>query len=272
MTARVFPLVLLAALPSLPWRPQLPVWAERWLHNPRERTERAIEAWEAGEPERAVEPAGTALRLAPEDPRTSYNAGTAHLGAGQARRASRILEQATEAAGPELAPKAWYNLGNSRLGSGNPAGAIEAYQQALRANPGDADAKFNLELALREQEKQQQQGAGGGSRGGGGRKGDRPASQRPGGENPDDRNSKRPQPPGQPGNQGQQRSQGQNGQRQQPSSGQSGGQSPRFQDQPEMSEQEARALLSAVENLERKHRRDEAAKRAQKKSAQEKDW
>lgn len=275
MTGKVLPVVLLAALPSLPWRPHLPVWAERWLHNPRERTERAIEAWEAGEPERAVEPAETALRLAPEDPRTGFNAGTAHLGAGHARRAAGILEKAAEAAGPELAPTAWYNLGNSRLGSGNSADAVEAYKQALRANPGDTDAKFNLELALREQEKQQQQGAGGGSRGGGGRKGEKPSSQRPGGENPNDQKSKGPQSPGQSGNQGQQgqqRSQGQDGQRQQPSSQQSGGQSPRFQDQPEMSEQEARALLSAVENLERRHRRDEAAKRAQQKSTQEKDW
>ncbi len=164
----------------------------------------------------------------------------------------------------------WATRGSARRTS---AGAVEAYKQALRATRATPTPSSTWSWPCGNR---RSRAPSGGSRGGGGRKGQKPSSQRPGGENPNDQNAKRPQAPGQTpgqnGDQGPQRSQGQDGQRQQPSSQQSGGQSPRFQDQPEMSEQEARALLSAVENLERRHRRDEAAKRAQQKSTQEKDW
>src|SRR5207253_596361 len=41
-------------------------------------------------------------------------------------------------------------------------GAVEAYKQALRLNPADMDAKWNLELALREREKQNNKSPSGG--------------------------------------------------------------------------------------------------------------
>jgi Ca-activated chloride channel homolog len=256
---RLAPLVLLAALP-FGWKPHLPAWVERWLYNPRERTERTIEAWREGDADRAVETAETAQRLAPGDPLTGYNAGTAHLAAGHSRKAAKLLEEAVKNAPAGLAATAWYNLGNARLAASDPAAAVEAYKQALLRNPADTEAKHNLEIALREREQQhlRMQGGRQGSRGD--RPGDREQSRKPGEGSPSQDPNRAPQDPGR----------GQQGRQDQPS--QQSGRLPNFQNQPEMSSREAANLLSAVEDLERRQRREQAAKRSRQKALKGKDW
>jgi tetratricopeptide (TPR) repeat protein len=265
MTPRVLSAVLLGslALPSFPWKPHLPVWAERVLYNPRERTERAIKAYGAGEPEEALDRAETARRLAPDDSRVQYNAGTAHLANGHERQAIKLLEKAAQEAPADLSPTVHYNLGNARLAAGDASGAVQAYQQTLRAQPGNLDAKHNLEIALREEQKQKKglQGQRAGDRGN--RKPNQDPSNQRGKGRPDEN-------PQQPQQQGQQRQPGQ-----QPRAGQGGQRDerlPQFQNQPEMSGREAASVLSAVENLERQQRRDQAAKRARQRAARGKDW
>ena len=274
---RLAPLLLLAGWIALPWKPHLPVWAERWLYNPRERTEHALQARSEKEPEEAAQAADTAHRLAPDDPRTGFNAGTAHLEAGDARNAreaAKLLEPAAKALdkkAPELAPAAWYNLGGAQFKAGDSGAAVEAYRQALLRNPDDADAKWNLELALQEREKQQMGGKGGRKGSLGNRPGERQQSQKPGEGNPSNRKDKNPQDPGQGSQGGQQQSQGQQGPQNQPSP-QAGGRQPHFNNQPEMSAREAASLLSAVENLERRQRRTQAAQRSKQQAAKGKDW
>ena len=56
---------------------------EPYRFNPRERTARALAAWEKGRIEDAVAPLDSALRLQPGDPLVEFNAGTAHLGANR---------------------------------------------------------------------------------------------------------------------------------------------------------------------------------------------
>jgi Ca-activated chloride channel homolog len=273
--AHVFPVFLLLgalALPSLPsfLQPHLPAWVERWMYNPRERTERASAAYRSGRPKEAVGPMDTASRLAPDDPTVQYDAGTVHLGAGHARKAVSLLEKAAKRASPELSPVAHYNLGNARLEAGDAAGAAEAYRQALRERPADQNAKYNLELALRE-EKKQKMGAPGrppGSRGNRSQNQD-PASQQGKGNSPQ-------QNPPQPGNQqpsaprqGQPPQPGQAPQK--PGEGQDD-RLPQFRNQPDMNGREAASVLSAVENMERQQRRDQAAKRARQRAVKGKDW
>jgi Ca-activated chloride channel family protein len=277
--AHLFPIVLLfggaalPSLPSLPWQPHLPAWAERWLYNPRERTAESIDAAGQGKPREAVGPADTALRLAPNDPLVQYNAGTAHLGAGfgHARKAAEILDKAAKGAGPELAPAAHYNLGNARLAAGDSAGAVEAYKQVLRAEPGNQNAKFNLELALREEQKQKMGGQGSPAGGRGSRSNNQDPSNQQGrgkaDQNPNQGQDRR-QPPS-PQQQGRQPRPGEGD----PRDGQGqDGRLPQFRNQPEMSGREAASVLSAVENLERQQRRDQAAKRARQRAAKGKDW
>jgi Ca-activated chloride channel family protein len=51
----------------------------------------------------------------------------------------------------------YYNLGNSLFKANKLNESIEAYKNALRNNPGDDDAKHNLQFALRMKNMQQQQ-------------------------------------------------------------------------------------------------------------------
>lgn len=267
---RIAPVLLLFAALPFGWRPHLPAWAERWLYNPRERTERTIEAYREGNGDRAVATSETAHRLAPDDPLTGYNAGTANLAAGRARKAAKLLEKVAKSAPAGLAPSAWYNLGNARLAAADPAAAVEAYKQALLRNPADAEAKHNLEIALKEREKQRLRMQGGRQGSRGDRPGEREQSRKPGEGSPSQDQSRTPQDPGR-GEQGQQQSQGRQGRQDHPSQ-QDRGRLPSFQNQPEMSSREAANLLSAVEDLERRQRRDEAAKRSKQKALKGKDW
>ncbi len=279
--AHLFPALLLLgglALPSLPWQPHLPDWIERWMYNPRERTGRSIEAYGGKKPGEAVGPAETALRLAPDDPTVQYDAGTAHLAAGHDRKAVKLLEKSVKGAGPELSTAAHYNLGNARLAAGDAAGAAEAFRQTLRQAPGNPDAKYNLELALREEQKQKMgtQGSPPGSRGSRSKNQD-PSNQQGKGngsqQNQPQKNPNQPQngqPTPQPQGQQQPRP-GQSGDTKQPGEGQDD-RLPQFRNQPEMNGQEAASVLAAVENQERQQRRDQAAHRARQHAAKGKDW
>lgn len=239
-----------------------PGLADRLAFNARERTALGLAELEAQKPAEAVGAFDAALRLAPEDPLVRYNAGSGHLAAG-APDAAALLEQATEAAPPELAPAAWYNLGNARLAERNAQGAVDAYRETLLRQPDHAAAKHNLELALRELEKQRQEQ----------RKQQEQQKQ-------EEREQQQQQQQGQgekrPEKQEQQQEQQQQQQQQQGQEGEKGEQRqrplPRFQDQKDMTAEQAAAILQAVENLERQQRREQALEQARAKADVEKDW
>jgi Ca-activated chloride channel family protein len=89
-----------------------------------------------------------------------YNAANAYNRLQRADAATALTKQALKTAESALAAQAWYNLGNAYLDGELWSAAIEAYKEALRLDPDDADAKHNLELALerlKQQQEQQQQ-------------------------------------------------------------------------------------------------------------------
>lgn len=103
-----------------------------------------------------------------------YNLGTALLEADSTAAATDLLDRVvTIAPDADLRFRALFNLGlaNLRRARGASAtdaapfysAAVAAYKRALRTRTDDPDAKWNLELALREQQKN-----GGGGGGGGG--------------------------------------------------------------------------------------------------------
>ncbi len=254
---------------------------EPYRFNARERTARALAAWEQGRSQEAVAPLDSALRLRPGDPLVEYNAGTAHLGAKQSD-AGDLLEQAAKHAPAGLAPDVFYNLGNARLEAKDAAAAVEAYKSALRLQPELPNAKRNLELALRmlaEQKKQQeqqkkdqqkkdqqeknQQGQDQQQKGAPDEQQKQGREQQsPQGRNPDPQHPDPGQKPPEPG-QGDPR-QGGEPQKDRPL--------PQFQDQKDMTAEQAAAILQAVENLERQQRRDQARALARAKTSVEKDW
>lgn len=75
------------------------------------------------------------------------------------KAASQFASVAKMAKTNEEINKAQYNLGNARLMSGELEEGIEAYKEALRKEPTDDDARYNLAYAqhLKKQQEQQQQ-------------------------------------------------------------------------------------------------------------------
>jgi Ca-activated chloride channel family protein len=57
----------------------------------------------------------------------------------------------------ELAQSSHFNLGNTAFNTQEWESEVESYKQALLLNPDDPDAKYNLELALQQQDEQQEQ-------------------------------------------------------------------------------------------------------------------
>jgi Ca-activated chloride channel family protein len=92
-----------------------------------------------------------------------YNLGTALLRLGRHQEAEEHLRAALASIDPEERERTLYNLGNRYLDAGINAAdprardqmldaATNAYRDALRLDPDDNDAKWNLELTRREKE------------------------------------------------------------------------------------------------------------------------
>ncbi|HMB54283.1 MAG TPA: hypothetical protein VKU40_13270 [Thermoanaerobaculia bacterium] len=291
-----FATVLVAVLFALPWPfdSLVPDWVDRYRYNPRERSAKAVEAYEAEDWDTAAELADQAFDAAPPrraredengepvaappDPRLAYNAGATQLAAGREKRAVELLEGAVEAIdggeATDLDVAARYNLGTAKLAADDAAGAVQAFKEALRRDPGDADAKHNLELALQRLEEQNElpfkppEESPEGEEQGEDEQGDSGGTDSPADEQRDDTDAADP-------GEGEPRSDQQE-QQQQPQEGgdQDEGERPlpRFEDQPDMSAEQAAALLEAVENLERRQRQEEAAQRARRRGTGGKDW
>ncbi len=95
--------------------------------------------------------------LAPKDPAGSYNLGTALALAGRGDEALAALKKAKGSSRGDVAADASHNAGTVLLSGKQWEAAAAAFRDALRARPGDADAAFNYELALRRLEQQKQQ-------------------------------------------------------------------------------------------------------------------
>lgn len=127
--------------------------------------ERGNRLYRAGRYPEAVAAYQEALRDGESSSQLRYNLGTALLRLGRYREAEGHLRAALAAVDPELRARALYNLGNrfleeARGGQGNAPleqydAAVDAYRQALRIEPQDLHAKWNLELALRERDEEQ---------------------------------------------------------------------------------------------------------------------
>ncbi|HUP90510.1 MAG TPA: VWA domain-containing protein [Longimicrobiales bacterium] len=188
---------------------------------------------------------------------TRYNLGTAYLRLGKYEDAEKHLRLAMREMKPEVKPRAFYNLGNRYLESARKGGAdqaantqlldaaVEAYKQSLRLQPKDMDAKWNLELALREKEKQNKSPSGGQSQ------------QQP--QNSDDK-TKSPSAGGGSGNS----SQGQS------SAGQGRNQGQNYEQRP-LSQEQADRILSAVEQDERQLTKQKLRK-GQQQTPVTRDW
>jgi tetratricopeptide (TPR) repeat protein len=116
----------------------------------------------AGKPKEALEAYNRAAKALPEEKGVDYNRGIALYRLGKYEEARKALLDATGAQDRSLRQQAFYNLGNALYQTKAYRDAADAYRRALRIDPADRAAKWNLELALRqireeEKKKKQQQ-------------------------------------------------------------------------------------------------------------------
>jgi len=94
----------------------------------------------------------------PELAEPFYNAANALYREGNFGDAIAQIQQALlNVEDEELAQNSFYNMGNAAYNGQDLESAIQSYIDALLINPEDADAKYNLELALQQQEQEQQE-------------------------------------------------------------------------------------------------------------------
>jgi Ca-activated chloride channel family protein len=134
--------------------------------------ERGNRYYRSGKYVEAVREYEKAITAGDDSPELRYNLGTALIQLGRYEDAERHLRLALREMRPELRQRAFYNLGSRYLEHARKSddqqsarqlldGAVESYKQALRLEPQDMNAKWNLELALREKEKQSKTPSGG---------------------------------------------------------------------------------------------------------------
>ena len=117
----------------------------------------------AGDAAAALERYGRAEAEAGAHPEIDFDRGDALYAQGQGEAARQAWAKAAEAArtGP-LASRALQNGGNALDAAGDREGAARAFTEALRRDPGNEDARYNLEVLLRrkaaEQERKKQEG------------------------------------------------------------------------------------------------------------------
>ena len=92
----------------------------------------------------------------PGKPEILYNLGNSLIKQGKYPQGIQSLQQSADKGDKLLKTDSLYNTGNALYSMGNYKGSAEAFIEALKLNPGDRDAKHNLELALRKLKEQEQ--------------------------------------------------------------------------------------------------------------------
>jgi tetratricopeptide (TPR) repeat protein len=119
--------------------------------------------YERGNHPAALQSFEQAATLRPTDAGARYNVADGLYKNGKFPEAATLYRSLGEDPRSPLAAPARYNLGNTLFQQQDYKGAVQAYRDALRVAPDDADTLRNLETALRalkqqeEQQKKQQQ-------------------------------------------------------------------------------------------------------------------
>ncbi|PCJ81326.1 MAG: hypothetical protein COA49_06340 [Bacteroidetes bacterium] len=120
-----------------------------------------VSYFEAQNPQDAVTSFSNGSTLEGFEDIAAYNMGRALMETEDLEGATSAFKHAIDSSDdPKLKSKSWYNSGNIALNSQDPSTAIEDYKSALRLDPSNSDARYNLALAnamLQQQQEQEQQ-------------------------------------------------------------------------------------------------------------------
>ncbi len=190
---------------------------------------KGIEAYNKQNTDESVRYFTDALVERPESPELRFNRGTALSAAGKTEDSVNELDRAaSEFPQKNLSAAAYFNAGNTFFAAGDIEKAIEHYKLAVKLDQTSKDIRYNLELALQKQQQQQQN------------------KDKEDQDNPDQENDQKDEDQKQQ-NQDRQEQEQENqpeaGQQQQPS---------REQTEQPMTPEEARRILDAMNNEEKK--------------------
>jgi Ca-activated chloride channel homolog len=122
--------------------------------SPFEKEEENVRAGNArlreGAPAEALRRYDAAERAVGPRPEIDFDRGHAAFRAGRLAEAEETFRRAARAAPPPLASRALQNAGNVLAAAGDREGAVRAFGEALLADPSNEDARFDLEVLLRE--------------------------------------------------------------------------------------------------------------------------
>ena len=108
--------------------------------------------YERGLYEEALDRYQEALKKNPDSPIIRFNSGNARYKTEAYDEALAAFGETSTAEDQRLRARSFYNLGNTQYRKGSLQDAVESYKQALRLDPDDIDAKFNLEYVLKQLE------------------------------------------------------------------------------------------------------------------------
>lgn len=130
-------------------------WGQTWQDIARE----GSKLYKDGKYEEAYETLLEAQKLAPKEIDLSSDIGNAAYRSGDFETAEKAFRASSTNPGKskiELGEQ-WHNVGNSQFQKEDFQAAIESYKNALRMNPNDEKARYNLAEARRRIQQQQQQ-------------------------------------------------------------------------------------------------------------------
>ncbi|MCS7263196.1 MAG: tetratricopeptide repeat protein [Armatimonadetes bacterium] len=135
------------------WQPlsQLKVW---------HLNQKGMQAYRVNEPDKAIKAFREARKIDGNNPILLFNEGTALLSLGRLKEAEQSLRSSLKGLSVKQIREqasAHYNLGNLYFSQKRWDEAAKSYIATLKRTPNDWDAKFNLELVLRQQQRQQNQ-------------------------------------------------------------------------------------------------------------------
>jgi len=117
----------------------------------------AKKAYEKGEFEQALHTFSRAEEKWSQDFRLAVGKGASHYRLRQFEEAkAAFFESAQKTESPELKAQALYNAGNSMVQLGQYKEAIKTYEDSIKLNPNDKEARDNLEYVKRLLEQQKQ--------------------------------------------------------------------------------------------------------------------
>ena len=146
-----------APAPAAVESPRHGTLADEILLRPRRATEAGRADYAKGSHPQALSSFERAAAARPQDPAVRFNVADGLYKNGRYDEAATLFKSLGDDAKSGLAGPSRYNLGNSLFQKQDYKGAVQAYRDALRSMPGDADTRRNLELTLRKLKEQEEQ-------------------------------------------------------------------------------------------------------------------